>query len=173
VHVARLLALVVLTAGCQQSIRTTFSAVPLPDGVGADVGLETLACLSAADCLPGQVCCVPGTGTSVVCQRGPCEPPSEFVNLFDGSTIRAPAIQLCATTAECLATGDVCGSRSTAVAEDPNAPLMLLTLPPDAGVCVSEAGPTDAQEGGMGAETADASGDAGDAAQTARDAAGE
>jgi hypothetical protein len=106
-----------------------------------------LPCRSAADCLPGQVCCGEGppmapTG-STICEMGPCPPVMGF-----------GPVQICATSAECGA-GKTCGVPSQPL---PIGALLECSGSPDAGANV-ESGTTDDGSGpadGSRAEPSDA-----------------
>jgi hypothetical protein len=106
------------------------------------------ACASAADCAPGQVCCFTRTGDSTVCQGGPC----------GASPFEGLSFQLCTTSGECLTEGDVCGSQARFGAIAGLPPGAVLPVPPDAGVCVGDAGSVDTEAGALDAGTADAGG---------------
>jgi hypothetical protein len=87
---------------------------------GALPASGTITCTSAAECEPGQICCVASEGT--ICQQGPCGPEQDTL----------PAVQLCGTAAECVVKGASCAS-SRAL------PLPVDLLTADASVCATEA----------------------------------
>jgi hypothetical protein len=78
----------------------SMDAAPSPDG-SVDVEVETPTCQKGADCMSGQVCCLyPAATGTTGCQAGPCP---------DAPSFGMP-VQLCASAAECLVAGDICGA---------------------------------------------------------------
>jgi hypothetical protein len=80
---------------------------------GSSSGPPTNACLSAADCATGLVCCAT-VDLATACQLGPC-PETEF-----------GPIQLCASRAECYVHGDYCVPLTIA----PETPITECRAPP-------------------------------------------
>jgi hypothetical protein len=166
VRVARLLAATALACsgaavavGCSShsttSRTTSFGSAAGPSAGGGFGGVSSGAlgvapieneCMSAADCLPGQICCVASLTSAVGsdCQSGPC------LAAVQGTG----AYQLCATSAECLADGDMCGPVIVPAVANP-----LGCVPPEAGSPEArspEAGPVDSATGTFEATAPDA-----------------
>jgi hypothetical protein len=130
----------VVAAGCGS---TTSGSVSFGSGAVRPMSIEP-SCTGAADCLPGQICCFaflsPVSGSN--CRSGPCFAAMEGQEAF----------QLCASPAECLVDGDICGPPPVIL---PNlSQNVLACLPPEAGA-LPDAGPFGA-DGGLEAGTLDA-----------------
>jgi hypothetical protein len=101
-----------------------FGMLPVP---------STVACTSAADCLPGQVCCADGfsstpdvaiTVISSACMPAPCPPQADNPG------------QLCQSTAECAQPGSVCET----LVPISGGSAMTCSLPEDSGNVANDGG---------------------------------